>query len=115
MATYPDLSGNSPVYPVDKANQGNYDLQAIQFRGASQVITFDGSAKLSTRFSTRTRAVRLAAEAACRYAIGDNPTATASSALLPAGAVEIVAVKGKQRLSVIQDASGGDLTITEDQ
>lgn len=53
------------------------------------------------------RFARLCATADARFLIGPNPTALATSSLLPAGTVEYVSVNPGWRVAVIQNSGAG--------
>lgn len=86
-------------------------------QGASQTLaTGAASATLTNAFGTETFQVRLACTAACHYRITEtaNPAAaTATDSLLPANWVEYVTVTPGQKLTAIQDAAAGVLSVTE--
>lgn len=58
-------------------------------------------------------AVRIVATEDCYFSVGANPTAviTGASAFLPAGVVELVAIKSGWKLAAIQDTVAGVLNI----
>lgn len=70
----------------------------------------------SAAFGAATFAIRIVATTAAWYAIGQAPVATTSSGggtYLPAGVIEYIRVAPGEQISVVQDASGGNLSVTE--
>lgn len=81
--------------------------------GTTQTIAYDGSAAITNAFGSQTYQVRLAANSACHYKIGDGAqTATTSDPFLPANTVEYVTVAPGQRMAAIKAATGGLVTAT---
>ena len=82
-------------------------------RPTSTVITqaFTGTAASASAISAKCRVVRLVATQDCHYDL--EATATTSKTFLPAGVVEYIHVFGGETISVIQNATGGTLFITE--
>lgn len=82
--------------------------------GSSQNITSSGTAaNNSTAFSDNVNIIRISPTQAIRYRIGPSATAVATDTLLPAGAVEYVGIARGDRLSVIQDSTGGTVNVSE--
>ena len=85
--------------------------------GAAQNVSVGASSVQSTVIGTAgqtpNRLIRLCATTNCRIAIGTNPTATATSTLLPANVVEYAELSPGERFAVIQDSAAGTLSITE--
>ena len=82
--------------------------------GVTQIIAYDGNVAVTNAFGAQTRQVRLDANSACHYQIGDG-TQTASvttSPFLPANLSEYVTVAPGQRISAIKAATGGIVTAT---
>jgi hypothetical protein len=80
---------------------------------ATQTIAFDSSAAITTKFGSETYQIRLAADSACCYRIGDGPqTATVADVFLPANTVEYVTVNPGQSISAIKAATNGLITAT---
>lgn len=82
--------------------------------GSAQVVTISGTSAQSAVFATRT-SVRVISNTLCWIAVGTNPTAaadTAGNVLLPSGMPIDLDIDGGDRIAVIQDASGGHLSIT---
>jgi hypothetical protein len=81
--------------------------------GATQTIAFDASAAIANAFGSETFQIRLVANSACCYRIGDGAqTATAADNFLPANAIEYVIVSPGQRISAIKAATNGLVTAT---
>jgi hypothetical protein len=81
--------------------------------GATQTIAFDTSAAITNAFGPETWQLRLAADSACCYRIGDGAqTATAADIFLPANAIEYVIVSPGQRIAAIKAATDGLVTAT---
>jgi hypothetical protein len=81
--------------------------------GITQTIAFDGSVGATNKFAPGTFQLRLAANAACCYRIGDGAqTATTADVFLPANSVEYVTVTPGQSIAAIKAASNGLVTAT---
>lgn len=81
--------------------------------GVTQTIAYDSSVAIATAFGSETYQIRLVANSACCYRIGDGAqTATAADPFLPANTVEYVIVSPGQRISAIKAATGGLITAT---
>lgn len=81
--------------------------------GATQTIAYDSSAAITNAFGSETYQLRLVANSACCFRIGDGAqTATTADPLLPANAVEYVIVSPGQRISAIKAATNGLVTAT---
>jgi hypothetical protein len=81
--------------------------------GVTQTIAFDSSAGVGNAFGPGTYQLRLVANAACCYRIGDGAqTATNADVFLPANAVEYVIVSPGQRIAAIKAATNGVITAT---
>ncbi len=79
----------------------------------TQTIAFNASTAIANPFGSETFQIRLAANSACCYRIGDGPqTATAADVFLPANRVEYVTVNPGQRISAIAAATNGLVTST---
>lgn len=81
--------------------------------GASQDVAVGASSAQSTALGASTTMVRLVSTVDCRVALGENPTATATSTLLPAGCPEVFAVQPRHKVAVIQTSGAGTLNLTE--
>jgi hypothetical protein len=81
--------------------------------GATQTIAFDASAAITNAFGPETYQLRLVADSACCFRIGDGAqTATIADAFLPANTIEYVIVSPGQRISAIKAATNGLVTAT---
>ncbi len=81
--------------------------------GSTQIIAFDASAAAANAFGPGTFQLRLVANAACCFRIGDGAqTATTADIYLPANAIEYVIVNPGQRISAIKAATNGLVTAT---
>ncbi len=81
--------------------------------GVTQTIAFDASAAITNAFGPETYQLRLAADSACCYRIGDGvQTATIADVFLPAGVIDHVIVNPGQRISAIKAATNGLVTAT---
>jgi hypothetical protein len=81
--------------------------------GATQTIAYDASAAIANAFGSETFQLRLAADSACCYRIGDGAqTATVADTFLPANVIEYVIVNPGQRISAIKAATNGLVTAT---
>lgn len=81
--------------------------------GLTQTIAFDASAAIANVFGPETYQLRLVADSACCYRIGDGAqTATTADMYLPANTIEHVIVSPGQSLSAIKAATNGLVTAT---
>jgi hypothetical protein len=81
--------------------------------GATQAIAFDASAAITNAFGPETFQLRLVADSACCYRIGDGvQTATSADTYLPANVIEYVIVSPGQRISAIKAATNGLVSAT---
>lgn len=81
--------------------------------GTTQAIAYSTSVVATNPFGAQTYQVRLVANSACHYAIGDGAqTAAVTNAFLPANVIEYVTVTPGQRIAAIQAATGGLVTGT---
>lgn len=79
----------------------------------TQTIAFNVSTAIANKFGSETYQVRLAANSACCYRIGDGAqTATTADVFLPANTVEHVTVNPGQSISAIAAATNGLVTST---
>lgn len=79
----------------------------------TQTIAFDASAAIPNAFGPETYQLRLVADSACCYRIGDGAqTATTADVFLPANVIEHVIVSPGQRVSAIKAATNGLVTAT---
>jgi hypothetical protein len=92
-------------------------------QGAAQNVAFaaaGGTSAQSSAFGSQTYWIRvcvqgaLTATSGIRIAVGDNPTASASSPLLPVNWVEYIQVTPGQKIAVLSnDTITGNLSVTE--
>jgi hypothetical protein len=81
--------------------------------GATQTIAFDGNTAIASAFGPDTYQLRLVADSACCYRIGDGAqTAMTADPFLPANVIEYVIVSPGQSISAIKAASNGLVTAT---
>ena len=66
-----------------------------------QLVTVSASTSQSSAIDSRAEYVRLVADVACHYKVGDNPTATTSDRYLPANVLVDIATKGGEKIAVI--------------
>jgi hypothetical protein len=79
----------------------------------TQTIAYDSSAAIANPFGSETYQLRLVADSACCYRIGDGPqTATVADVFLPANTIDYVTVNPGQRISAIKAATNGLVTAT---
>jgi len=86
----------------------NYALRP----GTSQKINTNNSSTASAAFGEQTNYIRIVGSANFHFVLGVTPTASATSALLPAGEVEILKVSPGQKIAVFHGSST-DVYITE--
>src|SRR5262245_48292375 len=65
--------------------------------GTSQDVVVGAGSLQSVAFGADTKVIRIRATTACRILIGSNPTALATSPLLPPNWIELLMVKGGDR------------------
>lgn len=92
-------------------------------QGAVNNVAFaasNGASAASAAFGPETRAIRvcfpgaITATAGLRIAVGDNPTASITSALLPVNWVEYIKVTPGQKIAVLSnDTVTGTLSVIE--
>ena len=81
--------------------------------GGTQTIAFDASAAIANVFGPETYQLRLVADSACCFRVGDGAqTATTADPYLPANTVEYVIVNPGQRISAIKATTNGLVTAT---
>ena len=79
-----------------------------------QIAYTASSAAIGNAFGAQTYWIRLAANSACHYKIGDGAqTAQTSDPFLPANWVEAVKVQPGQRIAAIRASSNGLVTATD--
>lgn len=81
--------------------------------GVTQTIAYDSSVGAANAFGTETYQLRLVANSACCYRIGDGTqTATIADSYLLANVVEYVIVSPGQQIAAIKAATNGLVTAT---
>ena len=81
--------------------------------GSTQTVAYDSSVGATNKFGSGTFQLRLVANSACCYRIGDGAqTATTADVFLPANSVEYVTVTPGQNIAAIKAASNGLVTAT---
>lgn len=78
--------------------------------GVPQVVAYVGSSVQSAAIGGLV--VRVVSTTDCHIAFGANPTATATSMFLPAKVPEYFICSPTDKVAVIQDAAGGNLSVT---
>jgi hypothetical protein len=81
--------------------------------GAALQVASGASSAQSSALSAGCRLIRVSCTAAARIAIGANPTATSTSALVTPYFVEYFSVNGGDKVAAIQEAVAGKVSITE--
>lgn len=90
-----------------------FPKQSSSRAGGTQTIAYDASAAITNAFGSETYQLRLVADSACCYRIGDGAqTATTADTFLPANVIEFVIVNPGQRISAIKAATNGLVTAT---
>lgn len=88
-------------------------MQQSARNSTTQVIAYDASVAITNAFGAQTYQLRLVANSACHYKIGDGAqTATVADPFLPANWIEYVTVSPGQRVSALKAATGGLVTAT---
>src|SRR5215470_2854975 len=105
-----------------------YDKQPASRCGATQNVAFNasgGASSQSTNFGAQTYQIRVAVSgtgfaaapaftAGARVAIGDNPTASATTTFVPVQCIDYFAVTPGQKIAVLGNDTGtGNLSVTE--
>ncbi|VIO77377.1 hypothetical protein [Bradyrhizobium ivorense] len=81
--------------------------------GVTQTIAYDSSVGATNAFGVETYQLRLVANSACCFRIGDGvQTATNTDTYLPANVIEYVIVSPGQRIAAIKAATNGLVTAT---
>jgi hypothetical protein len=88
-------------------------MEASSRLGVTQTIAYDATVAITNAFGEQTRQIRLVANSACHFRIGDGAqTATAADPFLPANWETFVTVSPGQRISALKAATGGLVTAT---
>jgi hypothetical protein len=97
-----------------------FPKQSASRVGVTQTIAYDASTAIANAFGPETYQIRMVANSACCYRIGDGAqTATTADPFLPPNVVEYVIVSPGQRISAIKatgsggTATAGTLWVTE--
>ena len=86
----------------------NYALRP----GTTQKIYTNNSSQASSAFGSQSEYIRIVGSANFHFALGASPTASATSALLPSGEIEILKVSPGEKIAVFHGSST-DVYITE--
>ena len=86
----------------------NYALRP----GTTQKLTTNNSSTASSAFGSQTEYIRVVGDANCHFVLGASPTASATSALLPSGEIEILKVSPGEKIAVFHGSST-DVYVTE--
>lgn len=84
--------------------------------GPTQNISVGASANSSTVFGSQTYAIRIVTTNKCWYAIGQSPTAAATTGngvYLEPQNIEVIRVSPGEKLSVITDTGSGTFNLAE--
>jgi hypothetical protein len=81
--------------------------------GTSYGYTTTGSSQQSSAMSATVSIVRVAVNQDTYIALGSDPTATANSAMMPAGSVEFFAVTEGDKVAFLEVTAAGRVTVTE--
>jgi hypothetical protein len=81
--------------------------------GTSYGYTTTGASQQSAAMSSTVSIVRVAVNQDTYVAVGSDPTATANSAMMPAGSVEFFAVTAGEKVAFLQVSQAGRITVTE--
>jgi hypothetical protein len=109
--------GNPSTFKQAMDNRGNpvseVAISLSELNAASQDIATGVASVQSAAFQAQTRLIRVCCTVACRILTGANPTALATSMLLPANWIAYIAVNSGDKLAAIQEGAAGKLNITE--
>lgn len=90
-----------------------FPKQPSSRNGTTQTIAFNASTAITNVFGPETYQLRLVADSACCYRIGNGTqTATTADPFLPANTIEYVIVSPGQTISAIMAATNGLVTAT---
>ena len=79
----------------------NYALRP----GTTQKINTNNSSAASSAFGSQTEYIRIVGSANFHFVLGASPTASATSALLPSGEIEIFKVSPGEKIAVFHGSS----------
>jgi hypothetical protein len=88
----------------------NAPMPVLAF-GTTDVLVYTGTADETAAF-VGSHIVRIVSTEDCFVAIGASATATSSDAFLPGGVVEYLPVANGERVSVVQEDTGGNAYVT---
>ena len=89
-------------------DDNGYPVSRVFQLGAAQVISNPTVSTQTTAFGATTTVIRVSTTGDhVHIAIGDNPTATTSGAMLPSNVVEFFAVKPGWKLAAIKGSGAG--------
>lgn len=92
----------------------SYIRQGAFLPGTTTNITTSGTSQATAAVGNTTAIVRVAVTAATYVAVGADPTAAATSMLIPAGGVEFLATEpGVSKVAVLQVTEAGRASITQ--
>ena len=81
--------------------QGNLVQVGQEPAIAAQVVAIGGASAQSAAFNAKTKFVRINTDAICSVLFGSNPTATADSPRMSAGATEFFGIVAGHKVAVI--------------
>ena len=87
-----------------QAGRGHLVMAGQEPASVNQQVNIGASSAQSAALSDSTRFIRIHADAACRIAIGSNPTASAASMRIGAGGTEYLGVMPGLKIAVIASA-----------
>jgi len=79
----------------------NYALRP----GTTQKLSTNNSSTASAAFGSQTEYIRIVGDANCHFVLGASPTASATSALLPSGEIEMLKVSPGEKIAVFHGSS----------
>lgn len=91
-------------------HSGSGDVLPTVYLGPTMIVSVTDPAAASDAMSGTMSFIRIVCTVACHIKIGDNPTATASDAYLPAGVIEYIAIRPGQKVSFLKATGESDGT-----
>ncbi len=88
-------------------------IQALPLGTTQTVSVTSSSAANSTAFASGTTVVRVVSTTDCHIIFATSPTATTSTAYLPANQVEYFKVSAGEKCAAIQSSEAGTVFVTE--
>ena len=73
--------------------------------GTTQKLNTNNSSTASAAFGSQTEYIRVVGDANCHFVLGGSPTASATSALLPSGEIEMLKVSPGEKIAVFHGSS----------